>query len=43
MIGASVLAAEHWDFVLASNTAQVLRHRLGITLKDLVRSHAFGW
>jgi len=35
--------AEDWSFALGPNTAQILRHRPGLTPVDMVRSRAFGW
>ena len=43
VVGGFAPLAEDWGFVLTSDTAQVLRHRPGLTPLDLVRSHAFGW
>lgn len=43
VIGGSATVAEDWGFVLNAETAQVLRHRPGLTPQDLLRTHAFGW
>jgi len=43
VIGGSAPVTEGWGFVLNADTAQVLRHRPGLTPRDLLRTHAFGW
>jgi len=35
--------SEDWELVLRADTAQVLRHRPGLTAVDFISSHAFGW
>ena len=42
-IQATAPASEDWGFVLRADTAQVLRHRPGLTPVDFISTHGFGW